>query len=87
MVEIKVKISLIEAISSVHKFDIIALSETYLNDTVPSNEIKIGYSSDIFRSDHPTYMKRMVCVYTIRILYRLNYVQTCIYLMNQLLSN
>ena len=43
---------------SVHKFDIRALSETYLNDTIPNNEIEIeGYSSDIFDSDHPTNMK------------------------------
>ena len=63
MVENKVKIPLIEAISSVHKFDIIALSETYLNDTIPNNEIE-GYSSDIFRSDHPTNTKRGgVCLY------------------------
>ena len=65
IVENKVKIPLIEAISSVHKFDIIALSETYLNDTIPNNEIEIeGYSSDIFRSDHPTNTKRGgVCLY------------------------
>ena len=65
MVENKVKIPLIEAISSVHKFDIIALSETYLNDTIPNNEIEIeGYSSDIFRSDHPTNTKwGGVCLY------------------------
>ena len=67
MVENKVKIPLIEAISSVriHKFDIIALSETYLNDTIPNNEIEIeGYSSDMFRSDHPTNTKRGgVCLY------------------------
>ena len=65
MVENKVKIPLIEAISSVHKFDIIALSETYLNDTIPNNEIEIeGYSSDIFRRDHPTNTKRGgVCLY------------------------
>ena len=64
-VENKVKIPLIEAISSVHKFDIIALSETYLNDTIPNNEIETeGYSSDIFRSDHPTNTKRGgVCLY------------------------
>ena len=59
MVENEVKIPLTEAISSVHKFDIIASSETYLNDTIPNNEIEIeGYSSDIFRSDHPTNTKR-----------------------------
>ena len=56
MVENKVKIPLIEAISSVH-------SDT--NDTIPNNEIEIkGYSSDIFRSDHPTNRKRGgVCLY------------------------
>ena len=58
MVENKVKIRLIETISSVHKFDIIALSKTYLNDTIPNNDIEIeGYRSDIFCSDHPTNTK------------------------------
>ena len=65
MVENKVKKPLIEAISYVHKFDIIALSEPYLNDTISNNEIeKEGYSSHIFRSDHPTNTKRGgVCPY------------------------
>ena len=41
------------------------MSKTYLNNTIPNNEIEIeGYSSDIFRSDHPTNMKRGgVCLY------------------------
>ena len=64
MAENKVKIPLIEAILSVQKFDIIALSETFLNDTIPNNEIEIGYSNDIFRSDHPTNtMRGGVCLY------------------------
>ena len=65
MIENKVKIPPIEAISSVHKFDIIAFSETYLNDTIPNNEAEIeGYGSDIFRSDDPTITKRGgVCLY------------------------
>ena len=65
MVENKIKIPLIEAISSVHKFDTTALSEIYLNNTIPNNEIEIeGYSSDILRSDDPTNTKRGgVCLY------------------------
>ena len=59
MVENKVKTLLIEAISSVHKFDITALSKTYQNDTIPNIEIEIEcYSSNIFCSDHPTNTKR-----------------------------
>ena len=59
MVENKVKIPIIEAISSVHKFDITALSETYLNDTIPNIEIEMeGYSGDIFRGDHSTNTKQ-----------------------------
>ena len=59
MVKNKVKTLLIKAISSVHKFDITALSKTYQNDTIPNIEIEIeGYSSNIFCSDHPTNTKR-----------------------------
>ena len=65
MIENRVKIPLTEAISYLHKFDIAALFETYLNDTIPNNQIEMeGYSSNIFRSDHPTNTKRGgVCLY------------------------
>ena len=50
---------------SVHKFDIICLSETYLDSTVPldnDNLVISGYN--LIRSDHPSNPKRGgVCLY------------------------
>ena len=50
---------------SVHKFDIICLSETYLDSTVPldnDNLVISGYN--LIRSDHPSNTKRGgVCLY------------------------
>ena len=46
--------SLIEAYNSVFHYDIIALSETYLNESIKDEGIRTeGYSREIFRSDHP----------------------------------
>ena len=40
-------------ITRVFHYDIIALSETYLNESIKDEEIRIeGYSREIFRSDH-----------------------------------
>ena len=60
-----VKISLLKAYITVHKFDIICLSETYLDSNIRPDvdhlEIE-GY--DIARADHPTNTKREgVCIY------------------------
>ena len=59
------KISLLSAYSSVHKFDIICLSETYLNSKTRSDDKKLeiaGYN--LVREDHPSNSKRGgVCVY------------------------
>ena len=88
MVDNKIKIQLIDAISYVHKSDIIALSETYLNDTIPNNEIEKEVIVAIyFVVITQQIQSGVVYVYTTRIIYRLTYVQTCIYLMNQLLLN
>ena len=35
------KVSLLEAFNAVHKFDIFCLTETYLDNTVPSDELKL----------------------------------------------
>ena len=62
----KIKISLIEAYNSVFHHDIIALSETYLNElSIKDEDIRIeGYSREIFRSDHPNGKKEGgVCLY------------------------
>ena len=49
-----VKIPLIEAYDSVHKFDLIAISETMLKSTIGNDVISIeGFSREIYRADHP----------------------------------
>ena len=59
------KVSFLSAYSSVHKFDIICLSETYLNSETPSDDVNLeiaGYN--LVREDHPSNSKRGgVCVY------------------------
>ena len=61
-----VKVSLLEAYTAVHDFDIICLSETFLNSDVSTDEERLilpGYAPMI-RSDHPCDDKRGgVCVY------------------------
>ena len=48
-----VKILLIEAYDSVHKIDLIAISETMLNSTIRNDNISIeGYSRETFRAHH-----------------------------------
>ena len=59
------KISLLTAYISIHDFDIICLSETYLTSTTDINDenLKIpGYI--MYRADHPSDVKRGgVCIY------------------------
>ena len=59
------KVSLLSAYISVHKFDIICLSEFYLNSEIPSDDENLeipGYN--LVREDHPSNSKRGgVCVY------------------------
>ena len=59
------KLSSLKAFIAVHKFDIICLSETYLDSSVAADDdnLKIpGYN--LVRSDHPSNNKREgVCVY------------------------
>ena len=59
------RLSLPTAYNPVHSFDIICLSETYLNSEAPPNDTRLelpGYN--LFRSDHPSSNKRGgVCVY------------------------
>ena len=61
----KTKISLIEAYNSVFHYDIIALSETYLNESIKDEDIRIeGFGREIFHSDHPNGKKEGgVCLY------------------------
>ena len=61
----RIKISLIETYNALHKFDIIAVSESMLDNSIKNDEIIIeGFSEDIFRSDHPSNTKTGgVCLY------------------------
>ena len=60
-----IKIPLIEAYNSVYNYDIIALSEAYLDSSIPNESISLtGFSKDIYRSDHPSDVNRGgVCLY------------------------
>ena len=51
---------------SVHKFDIICLSETYLDSTVPLDDENLVISGyNLIRSDHPSNTKHGgVCLYS-----------------------
>ena len=59
------KLFLLKAYTSVLKFDIICISETYLDSTVPFDDgdlVVLGYN--LIRSDHPSNTKRGgVCLY------------------------
>ena len=66
----RIKIALIEAYNSIFHYDIIALSETITNNSVPDEDIFIeGFSKEIFRSDHPS---GEVFVFTLKRLFPLN---------------
>ena len=59
-------ISLIEAYNSVFNYDLIAVSDTRLNQSIDSEDIRIeGFSNEIFRSDHPSNSRVPggVCIY------------------------
>ena len=57
------KLSLLRAYVSIHKFDIICLSETYLDSSIDDESLEIsGYY--LIRSDHPSNKKRGgICIY------------------------
>ena len=60
-----IKISLIEAYNSVHKFDVLPVSETMLDSSISDEDIFIaGFSKEVYRSDHPSDAKvGGVCLY------------------------
>ena len=60
-----VKISQIEAYDAIHKFDVIAISESMLDSTIRNDAIRIkGFSPEVFRNDHPSNSKTGgVCLY------------------------
>ena len=60
-----IKLSFLRAYVSTHKFDVICISETYLNSDTPNvdeNLEIVGYT--LIRTDHPSYTKRGgICIY------------------------
>ena len=60
-----VKLSCLEAYLSLHSFDIICLSETFLNSTFPKDNDRLHLSGyNLLRSDHPFNTKKTgVCIY------------------------
>ena len=56
---------LLKTYIKLHEFDIICLSETYLDSTAPNNDDKLQISGyTLIRSDHPSNTKRGgVCIY------------------------
>ena len=60
-----VKVFLFKAYIAIHKFDIICISETYLDSSTPSDDSNLEISGyTLVRSDHPSNNKRGgVCIY------------------------
>ena len=66
----KLKITLIEAYNAVYRYDVIPISETFLNSKINDSDICIqGFSHDVFRKDHPYDTSRGVYVYITEITY------------------
>ena len=62
-----IKIPLIEAYNSVMHFDLLALSETFLDTSVEEEKLLIqGFSKEIWRSDHPRDTKQGVSAFILR---------------------
>ena len=59
------KVSLLSAYISVHKFDIICFSETYLNSDIPCDDENLEVSGyNLVTEDHPFNSKPCgVCIY------------------------
>ena len=78
------KIFLFKAYIAIHKFDIICLSETCLDSSIPTNNDKWDINGyNLVRSDHPSNNKRgEVCIYyrsylPLRVI-NINYLNECI---------
>ena len=78
------KLVLLKAYNSVHKFDIICLSETYLDSNILPDDSNLKIPSyNLVCSDHPTNKKRGgVCIYyksylPLRII-NINYLNECV---------
>ena len=63
----KIRIPLTEAYNSIFHYDVITLSETYVNESIKDEDIWIDdYSTEVFRSNHPSGKKRVGVVYTLK---------------------
>ena len=60
-----IKVPLVEAFITSNNFDLVCLSETFLDSTIPNDDVNIqinGYS--LLRADHPNNIKGGgVCIY------------------------
>ena len=68
------KLSLLRAYLSTHKFDVICISETYLNSDTPTVDENLeiaGYT--LIRADHPFNTKQVVFAFTTNTLLLLSY--------------
>ena len=68
-----IKVPLLEAYNSVMHFDLLALSETFLDTSVEDEKLFIhGFSKEIWRSDHPRDTKQRVSAFILRKTYPSN---------------
>ena len=60
-----IKLSLLRPHIAIHKFDVVFLSETYLNGSISNDDGNLEFPSyNLFRADHPSNTKRGgVCIY------------------------
>ena len=60
-----IKVSLLEAYNTIHNFDLICISETFLNSDYSNDDQRLSLQGyDMIRSDHPSNSKRGgVCIY------------------------
>ena len=79
-----IKLFLLKAYIAIHKFDIICLSETYLDSSTTSDDDNLAISGyNLIRSDHPSNNKRGgVCIYYKNFLplrvFSIQYLQECV---------
>ena len=59
------KINLFEVYSTINKFDVICLSESYFDSSIASDNNDLNQGYNLYRADHPNNVKiGGVCVYT-----------------------
>ena len=54
-----IKMSLLQGYNSIHRFDIICLSETYLDNSYPTDDDQLAFPGyNLIRADNPNNIKR-----------------------------